>query len=127
MAHRSRLTAVLVDVPEVDRDAAVAFWCAALGRPAQPADTLSEYTEFGQPVPGVAFMVQAVGDPAPRVHFDIETDDVDAEVRRLVALGATEVERIHSWVVMRDPAGVTFCVVRVQLPEAFESGATTWE
>lgn len=127
MPHRSRLTSVLVDVPEADRDASAAFWGAALGRPAQSAEHYSEYTELGQPVPGLTFMVQAVGDPAPRVHFDIETDDVDAEVRRLVALGATEVERIHSWVVMRDPAGVTFCVVRVQLPEAFEAGATTWE
>jgi hypothetical protein len=36
--------------------------------------------------------VQAV-DHASRAHIDIETDDIEAEVRRLEALGATRVAR----------------------------------
>jgi predicted enzyme related to lactoylglutathione lyase len=71
-------------------------------------------------------MVQAVGARSARVHLDIETDDVDAEIARLESLGATVVERIHSWVVMRDPVGIIFCVVRVQIPDAFAAHATTW-
>jgi hypothetical protein len=48
-------------------------------------------------------------------------------VARLIGLGATEVSRLHDWVVLRDPAEVVFCVVPIQLPEAFEAHATTWD
>lgn len=127
MTHRSRVTSVLVDVPASDHSRAVEFWSAAFGRDAKRSEELSEYVDLGQVVPGVEFMVQSTGDTAPRIHIDIETDDVEAEVSRLTALGATEIARHHSWVVMRDPVGTVFCVVRVQLPEAFEAHATTWD
>jgi hypothetical protein len=70
-------------------------------------------------------LVQELGDGAPRVHIDIHTDDVAAEVARLTALGAGEVERFDDWVVMRDPAGLPFCVVKalpgnLDRPEAVE-------
>jgi predicted enzyme related to lactoylglutathione lyase len=59
---------------------------------------------------------QKVAEPTPgknRVHLDFGADDVDAEVSRLVAAGATEVGR-HSigdnfrWVVLTDPGGNAF-------------------
>lgn len=62
---------------------------------------------------------QKVPDPTPgknRVHLDYVAADVDGEVSRLTAAGATEVGR-HSigddfrWVVMADPEGNVFCVV----------------
>jgi predicted enzyme related to lactoylglutathione lyase len=62
---------------------------------------------------------QKVPDPTPgknRVHLDFVATDVDAEVSRLTAAGATEVDR-HSigdnfrWVVLTDPDGNAFCVV----------------
>ena len=127
MPHRSRLTAVLVDVPADDHDSATTFWSRAFGRDVHRVDNHPEYAFFGQVTPGIEFMVQSTGDAQPRVHFDIESDDVDAEVARLRELGAVEVERVHSWVVMRDPVGTTFCVVRVQVKEAFEQHATTWD
>jgi predicted enzyme related to lactoylglutathione lyase len=132
VAHRSRLTAVLVDVPAADHDAATAFWSRALGREANRIDKHPEYAFLGQVTPGIEFMVQALqstagGDGRPRVHVDIETDDVDAEVARLTGLGAVEVERIQSWVVMRDPVGTTFCVVKVQVQEMFDQHATDWD
>ena len=126
MSHRSRLTAALLDVPRADYARTVEFWSAALERPGEPEDGDPAYTLFGEPTPGMTLMVQAVGDDTPRIHLDIETDDIEAEVARLTQLGGTEVERIESWVVMRDPAGVVFCVVDVQLPEFFEGHATTW-
>lgn len=45
------------------------------------------------------------------VHLDLDVDDRAAEVRRLVALGASIQERFdtHTW--MRDPEGNDFCVV----------------
>jgi hypothetical protein len=49
-----------------------------------------------------------------RVHLDIESDDIAAEVRRLEALGAKRVASIKSWVVMEAPTGQRFCVVRPQ-------------
>src|SRR5262249_37945821 len=49
-----------------------------------------------------------------RVHIDIETDGIPAEVRRLERLGATVVDRPERWVVMQAPTGQRFCVVRVQ-------------
>lgn len=127
MSHRSRLTSVLVDVPAADHAKAVEFWSGAFGRTGERSQKFPEYVDFDQVTPGVEFMVQATGDAAPRIHIDIESDDVDAEVARLTALGATETERHHSWVVMRDPVGTVFCVVRVQIKDAFEQHATRWD
>ena len=53
------------------------------------------------------------------IHLDLHADDRDAEVERLVGLGASVVEhktrRIgevidEAWTVMRDPEGNAFCV-----------------
>ena len=46
------------------------------------------------------------------MHLDIETDDIEAEVRRLEALGATRVQHVRDrWWVMQAPTGHRFCVV----------------
>jgi predicted enzyme related to lactoylglutathione lyase len=127
MSHRSRMTAVLVDVPGADHDKACAFWSAALGKEGKVYEKFPDYLIFGEVTPGIDFMVQSTGDATPRVHFDIETDDVEAEVARLKKLGAAEVGRHHSWVVMRDPAGTVFCVVTIQVKEMFEAHATSWD
>lgn len=49
-----------------------------------------------------------------RLHLDFRPDDRDAEVDRLVALGATHVDvgqGEQSWVVLADPEGNEFCVL----------------
>jgi hypothetical protein len=117
----------MVDVPAHDYERATGFWTAALGRPARHPDRYPEYAELGEVTPGVSFDVQSVGDSSPRIHIDVETDDVEAEVARLIGLGAGETERLHDWVVMRDPVGTAFCVVPVQLTSHFEAHATTWD
>ena len=61
-----------------------------------------------------------------RVHLDIETDDIPAEVARLEKLGATVAERLERWVVMQAPTGQRFCVVRIQRP-GFPKNANRWE
>ncbi len=123
--HRSRLVAALIDVPPEHFEQEAGFWSGALG--AEPHHDVDhpDYAHLGEVTPGLDFYVQRVGAPA-RVHLDIETDDVDAAVARLEALGATRVEQIKSWWVMRDPAGMVFCVVKVQLPEAFERHSREW-
>ncbi len=49
-----------------------------------------------------------------RVHIDFSTADVEAEVKRLVELGASETGRGNfgdfDWVVLADPDGNAFCV-----------------
>jgi glyoxalase superfamily protein len=123
--HRSKLTAVLVDVPDEVYDREVRFWGSATGRQPVVPEGNPEYSDFGEVVPGWQFMVQRVG-AAARCHLDVETDDIDAEVRRLEALGAERVGPVKKWVIMRDPAGLPFCVVPVQTGEAFDRLATTW-
>jgi hypothetical protein len=63
--------------------------------------------------------------PSGRIHLDIETDDIEAEVKRLEALGAKRVEFIKRWWVMEAPTGQRFCVVRPQRG-ALESRANAW-
>lgn len=50
-----------------------------------------------------------------RVHLDLRPDDQEAEVHRLEQLGATRVDvgqQDASWIVMADPEGNEFCVLR---------------
>ncbi len=61
-----------------------------------------------------------------RVHLDLETDDVAAEVARLIALGAAVEAEHNLFTVLRDPGGVVFCVVPVQTGDDFAPNATTW-
>ena len=65
-------------------------------------------------------------DHEPRVHLDIETDDREAECERLKALGAKEVARIKTWIVMEAPTGQRFCIVQPQ-SSRFASDANRWE
>ena len=49
-----------------------------------------------------------------RLHLDFRPDDRDAEVARLLALGATRADvgqGEESWIVMADPEGNEFCVL----------------
>jgi predicted enzyme related to lactoylglutathione lyase len=66
--------------------------------------------------PGLSF--QKVDDPTPgknKVHIDFTAADMEAEVKRLVQLGATEQGRHEfgddfQWVVLTDPDGNAFCI-----------------
>jgi hypothetical protein len=61
-----------------------------------------------------------------RVHLDIETDNIEAEVMRLEKLGARRVEKIRTWWVMEAPTGQRFCVVNPQ-KKSFETRANEWQ
>jgi hypothetical protein len=116
-----------------DPIAMAAFWSAALG-----------YHEIGRDDDGVAIAgaprapiillarTDDVGGPQKvgpnRLHIDLSPVDGDqaAEVARLEALGARQVDigqGAPSWVVMADPEGNEFCVLRTQVapePEPFD-------
>jgi catechol 2,3-dioxygenase-like lactoylglutathione lyase family enzyme len=123
--HRSRLAGFIIDCNTRDLDAATAFWCAALGlkvRAAAPAE--ANYRALDTAPEEVHLEVQQVSHPS-RVHLDIESDDIEAEVRRLQKLGARRVAAVATWVVMEAPTGQRFCVVRVQRAD-FDARANTW-
>ena len=123
--HKAKLAGFIIDCQTEDLQAAAAFWGAALGMPTRqlPPAEAQKYVELLDPQ-GLHVEVQSVTHPS-RVHLDIETDDIEAEVRRLEALGARRVAQISSWWVMEAPTGQRFCVVRVQSPR-FSSEARTW-
>jgi predicted enzyme related to lactoylglutathione lyase len=124
--HKSKLAGFIIDCNTADLDSAAEFWGGALGMQvkALPPEEGGKYVKLIDPN-GLHIEVQKVTHPS-RVHLDIETDDVAAEVRRLEALGARQVEAIRSWVVMEAPTGQKFCVVRKASTD-FEQKATQWE
>ncbi|WP_188187766.1 VOC family protein [Nonomuraea sp. SYSU D8015] len=124
--HRSRVYALLIDTPTPEAERAAAFWAAALGASARPLPGEEQFTSLHQAISGLVTAVQAVDD-APRFHLDIETDDVEAETARLVALGATQVSQWMECRVLRAPGGHLLCVLPVESDRAvFEAEANTW-
>jgi predicted enzyme related to lactoylglutathione lyase len=109
--HRSRFVGFVIDCEGGDLDAAARFWSAALGRPVK--ETEGTYVTLERRPGDVAMLLQKVDHP-PRVHLDIESDDVEAEVRRLEALGARRVAHVKTWWVLEAPTGHRFCIVRPQ-------------
>ncbi len=123
--HRSRLSTLLVDTPAHEAQRTVAFWSAALGATARPAEE-PEFHELGGAVPGLVTAVQSI-DGEARYHVDLETDDVAAEVARLVALGAVEVSSRQGCHTLRAPGGHLLCVIPVHSdPDEFARNARTW-
>ena len=113
--HHSRLCSLIIDCRTDDLTEAARFWSQALGRPIRAGvDPASEkYVPLETHVDEPVVEVQKV-DHESRVHLDIESDDIEAEVRRLEALGAKRVAAIRTWVVMEAPTGQRFCVIRPQ-------------
>jgi Glyoxalase-like domain len=127
VAHYSRLSKVVIDVPPADHDRELAFWSAAAGQPLTRFDRHPEY--HGAALHGQEFwlLIQRLGQGSARVHIDIHTDDLPAEIARLEKLGAERVQQAHSWQVMRDPAGLLFCVIPESPGTLNDSNAQRWD
>lgn len=124
--HRSRLAGFIIDTQGDDLPSAAAFWSRALGMPYRWPEGKDEgpYRELDASGRDFHLEVQRVDHPS-RVHLDIETDDIEAEVARLEALGARRVQKFPRWWVMEAPTGHRFCVVHPQ-GEGFERTAHVW-
>ena len=124
--HRSKLCGFIIDCQVTDLQEAATFWGGALGMAQRPLPGTEgeRYVRLLDPQHGLHVEVQQVEHPS-RVHLDIETDDIEAEVRRLEALGARRVAQVHNWWVMQAPTGQRFCVVRASSPD-FEARANRW-
>lgn len=120
--HKSRLCALVLDTDTADLDGAARFWAAALGREVRPINAdHPTFRSLGRHPNDPIVLVQQVTH-APRVHLDIETDDLDAEVARLERLGAKRVAFVKEWWVMEAPSGHRFCVVKPLRGELDEKG-----
>ena len=129
MPHRSRLSILLLDLPPEHHAAGSAFWAGATGRPAAPDPADSHWASLGAFADGFHVEIQRTGaGTPPRWHVDMESDDVEAEVARLEALGARRHEYIADgrfWQ-MLDPSGLVFCVVGIQTGAEFDRYAVSW-
>jgi hypothetical protein len=124
--HRSKLAGFIIDCQTMDLTGAAGFWGGALGMELRqlPPDEADRYVRLADPLERLHIEVQTVTHPS-RVHLDIESDDIEAEVRRLEALGATRVAQVCTWWVMEAPTGHRFCVVRSSSPN-FAMEAKQW-
>jgi catechol 2,3-dioxygenase-like lactoylglutathione lyase family enzyme len=117
-----RWQAFCFDTPDPDRIAT--FWAEALGwrRTYDSPDEVVLEPPEGSADDGVCPDILFLRVPEPktvknRLHIDLRPDDDrDAEVARLEALGAKKIDigqGQQTWVVMADPDGNEFCVLRV--------------
>lgn len=127
VAHHSRLYKVVIDVPAGEHDRELAFWQEAIGQPMDQISRFPEYHAVELHGRQFALLVQRLGDGPPRVHLDIHTDDLEAELARLERLGARRVQRVHHWWVMRDPAGMLFCVLPDEPGTLTDDNSVRWE
>jgi hypothetical protein len=127
VAHYSTLLKVVIDVPAAVHDREVEFWGAATGGPLAANERYPEY--HGTLLAGQHFglLTQLLQEGESRVHLDIHTDDLEAEVARLERLGATKVRKVDLWWIMEDPAGLQFCVIPQQPGTLNEENARRWE
>jgi predicted enzyme related to lactoylglutathione lyase len=127
--HRTRIGSLVIDCH--DMVAGFDFWKAALNAEEVEGDPRSKfaYVSLGHVVGGLRLLLQRVPETKTaksRLHLDIETDDVDAEVTRLTSLGAAVISRQEDGdAVMVDPNGNEFCVIHPETP-GFPEGTITW-
>jgi hypothetical protein len=125
-----RIQAVTID--STDPTVPAAFWERALGwrRTYEAEDEIVLEPPAGTPADGVCpdLLFLKVPDRKElknRLHLDLRPDDQAAEVKRLEALGAARVSVGQgpevTWVVMADPDGNEFCVLRALRSEELEA------
>jgi len=124
--HKSQLGCLIIDCQTDDLDREAEFWSEALGhkifRRYEPGD--ENYRALGTDPSQPLMLLQKVNH-ASRNHLDIETDNIEAEVKRLEQLGAKKIEEVRGWCVMQAPSGHRFCLVKNKR-EDFEDKANIW-
>jgi predicted enzyme related to lactoylglutathione lyase len=122
--HRSRVCHFVIDVSDLDQG--VAFWTAVLDSEEEKTSEASRhiYRRIRLPDSEIRILLQKTGDrktSKERMHIDLETDNVEAEVERLEKLGAVrwdhQQERGFDFWVLRDPWDNEFCVLQQEFPE----------
>jgi hypothetical protein len=127
--HRILLRTVCLDLAADTHEAGLNFWRDALAANPKRGVNFPEYHELAHPAAVVSLFVQQLGNDhggPSRLHLDIESDDVDAEIGRLLELGATVIDEhrdtaVGDWVVLRDPGGLLFCITTATVDAQFEA------
>ena len=109
------LYAIVIDVN--DLDACAEFWSQVLG-----ADILFQnenYLRLGHKAERPTILLQKVPErhkEKNRVHIDLDVQDLEASVSRVQDLGGQKLKQVSEygieWVVMADPDGNEFCLVK---------------
>lgn len=113
--HASLVDQVCLDVAPAAYDDELAFWSATTGWPVHDREGRPEFARIGAPA---AHPLQLLmqrrddGDEPTSAHLDLGTSrgGREAEVARHERLGAAVVQPRDNWTVMRDPAGMAYCV-----------------
>jgi hypothetical protein len=111
-----RIDALVIDCADTRRVGA--FWAELLARPLGGPDEAGDLW-----IDGAGGGPELIFVPVPeakrlknRVHIDLRPDDQEAEVKRAIGLGAATVDLGQgaevSWVVLADPEGNEFCILR---------------
>jgi hypothetical protein len=108
-----RLGSVVINCS--DLETMTKFWAAALDLTPGPGSDDGRFRVLRGPRVNVSLQVAASPVSArDQMHFDLYSDDQEAEVQRLVGLGASYVRRDDDprdpYVVLADPEGNEFCV-----------------
>jgi predicted enzyme related to lactoylglutathione lyase len=106
---------IVIDVDDIDRSAH--FWSEVLGL--KVSHRWEEYLGFERHKGGLKVVLQIVPEKKTsknRMHLDVAAEDVDAASARVEALGGMKLQEIEEsgarWIVMADPDGNEFCLVR---------------
>jgi glyoxalase superfamily protein len=86
------------------------FWSAVTGAVLSPRRDGGRFATL-VPADGDAFLRVQVADGPPRTHLDLHVEDLAAAVAQAVAAGASTVRSESDLVVLRSPAGLSFCLV----------------
>ena len=112
-----RLDELVVDC--ADTGQVGAFWAALLERPLGGPDSEGNcWIEASEVSPELIFVPVPEGKIVKnQLHIDLRPDDQAAEVARALALGAQRIDVGQgevSWVVLADPEGNEFCILRAK-------------
>lgn len=111
-----RVDQLCVDVPYDRFEDEAAFWAALAGWPVEGSSRFPEFARLrGSERMPLCFLLQRLGPDDPRRSADVHLDISSGPSRRGVverhrSLGAEVVADFERWTVMRDPAGLTYCV-----------------
>lgn len=110
--HLSLVDQLCLDVPSADAERETRFWSALTGWPPTTSSIPTLFPLIRPPGMPLRLMVQAVGDhrfPAT-AHLDLAGTDRPAETERHQVLGAAVEHVAERFTVLRDPAGLRYCI-----------------
>ena len=111
--HTSLVDQVCLDIGPDRFEDEVSFWTGLTGWERGTSAVSGSFVPLVRPVgQPLRFLLQRTDDPRPRTgaHLDLATTDRAAETERHVALGAVVVASYPLWTVLRDPAGLAYCL-----------------